>query len=445
MKRRTRTAASLVAVAALVTAGCSGAAGGQDSGDVTLKVVAWPGQEGDAYKAVIEAYNQGPGKDEGIKAEIVLVSSENTFSKEATEMAAKSSDTDIYFTASYLAQQHAPALETFDGLKPEDYFDSAIESFTIDGELKAVPMGVSHLSLLYRTDLIGDLLDDEGEWERYGDLSEEIVGERLEPKDPQEGWTWDDYMAAAAYFSKSLNPDSPTEYGTHIGAKNADFGTMFWDDVLWGRGGHWLDDNGQPALNSEAASAAMDQYRTLFEKKMVPEESAVSTFPQLQATMQAEAAPFVHQWIAAYDPLNDPEQSPNIAGNVEIAPPPGGKTHVHYLGLGVNKHGDHVEEATKVLEYFASKEGQTVYAQNAGIPAFPEVLKENEEYNSLFEYVAEWVDEYGYVEPNIQGVSQYQVFIGLAEALSAGWVNAEPAESALDKAQTFLEQQVGGK
>lgn len=115
MTSRPRTAKLTMAVGALasvalVLSGCAPASGG-DPGVTTLKMVFEPGPEADAMSVLVDAYNEGEGKDDGIAVEITQLSRTDTFAKEAAVMSTRSSDYDIYRTASYLIAQHAPYLE----------------------------------------------------------------------------------------------------------------------------------------------------------------------------------------------------------------------------------------------------------------------------------------------------------------------------------------------
>ena len=63
-----------------------------------VKMILWPGPEGEAMQKVVDAYNAGQGKKDGVVVKQVLLSRDNTFAKEAALMKAKSSEYDIYFT-----------------------------------------------------------------------------------------------------------------------------------------------------------------------------------------------------------------------------------------------------------------------------------------------------------------------------------------------------------
>lgn len=115
---------SVVTVAAAgAPAACGSTAGGaKGDGTGTVKMVLWPGPEGDAMAKVVSAYNNGQGKADKIHVAMTLLSRSDTFAKEATLMGTRSSDFDVYFTSSYLVAQHAPYLQPLQGVNASQYF-----------------------------------------------------------------------------------------------------------------------------------------------------------------------------------------------------------------------------------------------------------------------------------------------------------------------------------
>lgn len=416
-------------------ASCGGASTSSAGG--TVKMVLWPGPEGDAMKAVVEEYNAGQGRKDGVQVELVLLSRSDTFTKEATEMAAKSSNFDAYFTSSYSIDQHAPYLEPLD-INTDPFFSEAVDSMTIDGEVMGLPLDASMHGLFYREDLMADLLNNQSAREEFAAISANVLGERLVPKDPAD-WDWHDFLATAAYFTRKYNPDSATEYGTQIAAKNTPFNVMYWNDVLWSLGGNWTDGD-KPSLDSEAAQDAMEIYQTAFDRELVPASSSQAEYPELQASMQSESVAFIHQWTAGYSSLNSPTESPEIAGKIGIAPSPGDQAHVHFLGVGINKYSQNKAATEKWFDYLATEDAQETYADAGGVPSVPSVLKAVSADNEILGYVAEWVEDYGFVEPRLPGASQYQLFVALGDALSGSWANNESAEAGLAEGQDSLEE-----
>ncbi|MFU8947602.1 extracellular solute-binding protein [Mycetocola zhadangensis] len=425
-------------VSATLLAGCStgGSTGGDGSGSGTVKMVAWPGPEGDAMKEVVDAYNAGQGKEDDINVELVLLSRQDTFSKETALMSSKSSDVDVYWTASYNVGQFSPSLEPLDDIDTSNYFPVATEGLTYNDKLYALPLDVSNHFLLYRTDLIDGLLNDPAAIEEYKSISADVLGESREPVDPQ-SWDLDDYKAMSAYFSKSTNADSPTQYGTILQAKNLLYNTMIWNDVLWGYGGNWAED-GKATIDSDASKKAVQLYADIYKNKWTSPDSAQAEFPETQAALQSGNVAFAMQWSAAYAALNDPEQSPDIAGKIGIAPVPGGQTHVHALSVSLNKYSKNKAAAKTLLSYLATTDAMTAYAEAGGIPAMPEVLSQNEDLNPAFGRVSESISEYGYSEPVFP--KTFQAYSALAEALSGAWVGETPVDEAVKNANEALQE-----
>ena len=104
----------------------------------TVNMVLWPGPEGDAMQKVVDAWNKEQGAKQGISVKMILLSRDNTFSRETTEIGAKSSNVDIYFVASYNVNFYQAGLEPIDalGVDESNYFKSAIDSLKI-GDIPA--------------------------------------------------------------------------------------------------------------------------------------------------------------------------------------------------------------------------------------------------------------------------------------------------------------------
>jgi multiple sugar transport system substrate-binding protein len=162
----------------------------------TVNMVLWPGPEGDAMQKVVDAWNKEQGAKQSLSVKMILLSRDNTFSRETTEIGAKSSNVDIYFVASYNVNFYQAGLEPIDGLGVDEsnYFKSAIDSLKIGGKLYALPLDVSNHFLYYRKDLIARLISDEAWKSKYRDISKTVLGSARDPKDPSE-WDADDYLA----------------------------------------------------------------------------------------------------------------------------------------------------------------------------------------------------------------------------------------------------------
>nr|WTB28615.1 extracellular solute-binding protein [Streptomyces sp. NBC_00830] len=435
-----RTGVVGVSIAALgLVAGCASGSGSgaQGSGTGTVKMVAWPGPEGDAMAKVVSAYNAGQGKKDGVKVDMTLLSRTDTFSKEATLMTTKSASFDVYFTSSYLIAQHAAYLTPLQNVNSSAYFPSAVQSLQVKGAQVALPLDISNQFMYYRTDLINKLLSDPAQKATYEKISKQVVGQTLDPKQPAD-WNWNDYIATAAFFSKKYNPASPTTYGTALQAKNLVFNTMIWDDVLWSFGGGWLDSSGKPALQSAAAKSAMQVYNKIYTAGLTSPDSSQAEFPETQAAMTSGNAAFAVQWSAGYADLNNPAKSPTTAGKIGVAPVPGTqhKTHIHTLAVAINKYGQNQKAAEKWLAYLGTSNAMTIYAKSGGIPAMPSVLTAQSKVNPIYLYVARDLPTNGFFEPALP--KTFDIETTLAQDLSGAWVGQQSIDAALQKANSDL-------
>jgi len=384
---------------------------------------------------VVEAYNTGQGAEDDVKVEMTLLSRQDTFSKEATLMASKSAEQDIYFVASYNVGQFANSLEPLDDVDASNYFPVAVEGLQYEGEQYALPLDVSNHFLLYRKDVLDGLLNDKSNWPAYRQVAEKAIGEARDPKAP-EVWDWKDYTAMSAWFSRSENPDSPTQYGTILPAKNLLYNTMLWDDVLWGLGGNWIEGD-QAALDSPEAVEAIRVWSDIYTNGWTSKDSSQAEFPETQAALKSGDTAFAVQWSAGFAELNDPKASPDVAGKIAIAPVPGQKTHVHALAVALNAYSENKAAAKKFLAYVASPEAMTQYAKAGGIPAMPAVLEENASVNPAFTQIADSINNYGYSVPVFPNT--FQAYSEIAEALSPAWVGQEDPKTAAANADKALQ------
>lgn len=408
----------------------------EDNDTTNLQMVYWPGPESDAMQKVVDEYNETQGKEDKVNVEMVLISRDGTFEKQATMMSSESDEVDMYFTASYILGQHAPYLEPLgDDLDFDVYLDAAIDSLEIEGEKYAIPMDASTHFMFYRTDYIERLLEDENWKRKYRELSKEILNEEIDPKHPDE-WSWDDYIVASAFFTEEVNSESPTKYGTILQMKNLFLNIFLWDNILWSEGGGWFDEQGEVILDSPEAKKAMEVYNTIYEAGYTTPDSTVAEFPEAQAAFSSGNIAFLVQWGTGFDELNNEDQSPNTANKVGIAPVPGKKIHVHGQGIGINKYSDKKEESLKWMEYLTTNKANEIYAEHGGITAVPEVM-ENFDKNPLLAEISKHIQEYGYYEPTL--LETNQILQILADELSPAWVGEVESEDALLEAKNRIE------
>lgn len=431
-------AAATLAASALVLMGCSsdgagdgaGTSGGVSesaSGATKVSMVLWPGPEGDAMQQVVDFYNANQGVQDGVEVEQILLSREDTFSKQAALMSVESNEYDIYFTASYLIGQHAPYLSPAEGVDPSIYLAASVQGLQVDGVQFGVPLDTSLHYMYYREDLV-ETLADPANAALYSSIANQVLGKSLTPNTDPATWTWDDALATAAFFTKQYNPDSPTTYGYALPAKNLLFNTMIWNNLLWGAGGNWLNAAGEPSISSDAGLRAIEIYATIYDKGLTSPDSSQWEYAETNAALTSGNAMMGLQWNAAYSELSTTGET---AGNLGIAPPPGTgpRTHVHSLAVAQNKFSDNPEAAQKWLAFLATEEAMAIYAEAGGVPSMPGILRGMVDTNASFENMIEYANEIGYSRPPVP--REFDIYAALAEKLSLAWLGLEsPADAA---------------
>ena len=412
----------------------------------TIRMVYWPGPESDAMRKVVDWYNANRTPADGTKVEMVLFSREGFFDKEAAVLAARSSEVDMVFTASYILGRHAPHMDSLQKAVAASgegslqiFLPSARDSLSFQGKPYAIPMDVSNHFLYYRSDYLDRLLTDSAWQRRYTDIAQRELGKALAPKRPED-WTPEDFVAAALFFTKTINPDSPTEFGTVLQAKNLIYNVMIWDNFLYGLGGSWFGSGFQPALNTAAAQRALDVYVTIAQKKATPAGSTAYEYGEANEAFRTGKVAFMVQWSAAFHELDDKTKSPQVAGKVKLAPVPGKKTHVHALGVGISTYSGAKAGVQKWARFLATTQAMRMYAQAGGIPPVRAALTDPALAKSRPEFpvIAEHVEKYGYVETTI--AETVPILEILAKHLSAAWALQVVPKTALDRANGEIMQ-----
>jgi multiple sugar transport system substrate-binding protein len=398
-----------------------------------VKMILWPGPEGEAMQKVVDAYNAGQGKKDGVVVKQVLLSRDNTFAKEAALMKAKSSEYDVYFTASYLVGQHAPYLSELKGINDKVYLKASIDGLKVNKKQMALPLDTSLHFMYYRTDLVSSL-SSAANTAKYKQISKTVLGKELMPNTDPETWNWDDALATAAFFTQKYNPESPTKYGYALPAKNLLYNTMIWNDVLWGLGGNWFT-KGKPSINTAAGKAAIDVYRTIYTKELTSPDSSQWEYAETNAALTSGNAMMGLQWNAAYSELSSTGATKDKVG-IAVPPGKGQRTHVHALAVGVNKYSKNQAAAQKWMKHLSTVKAMENYAAAGGVPSMPKILNTMVSTNASFANIITYAGKYGYAEAG--GPREFDIYAKLAEVLSPAWVGQKTAEEVAGAADAAL-------
>lgn len=413
------------------------AAGGLAQAEVT--VLGWPGgPEEAALRAVTEIYNAKPDLAEENKVELLFTSRDGFFDKLQVDLAAGSTAFDVNLIATYSIGRYAPFMEpiTLSDQAGAVFGDTVLKTMQFDGAQYGVPTDLSLHFLYFRQDLIDALMADDAAKAKYAEISQQHLGKAMEPKAPAD-WTWEDFVANALYFSQSVNPDSPTRYGTVIQAKNLLFNMMVFHSWPRSYGGNWMDDAGAITVDSEAYRTALSQAKMLFDLGATPPDSTGYEYAEANAAYSSGQVAAMVQWNAAAGELTAAQ-----AATGTTAPPagPDGKfTHIHGLGLGLNKAAENKEGAIAFLQWLSTEEAALAYAKAGGAPGLAAATAAQlaADRPDLVQ-VGEYASTYGFVMNGGTSEKALSVYEAQAKEFTGYWAGTQDLDTALANATAAM-------
>jgi ABC-type glycerol-3-phosphate transport system substrate-binding protein len=204
------------------------------------------------------------------------------------------------------------------------------------GEIVAIPYKPDAQLLFYRKDLFEDEAIRAQYKEKYG----------VDLKVPE---TNEEMMQVAAFFTKSLNPDSPVEYG-YVNTMLK--GASRW---LWiNRGASILDENGQPNFNNEDGLKALEY--TVELGKYAPKEWLQMGWDEGNQFFAAGNAAMMEQWPGLWTTVQS--DTSKVKDKVGIAVTPGHTPVLGGWGIAINARSQEKELAWKFIEFVTSRDGE---------------------------------------------------------------------------------------
>ena len=409
-----------------------------------VTVLGWPGgPEETALREVANNYNETASADDKIK--LIFFNRDGFFDKLAADLAAGSQEFDINLLATYAIGRYAPFMDTIElpAESKQVYSDKVLATMQFDGKQYGVPTDLSLHFMYYRQDLIDQLLSDSAWQERYREISQQHLGTALDPKDPDQ-WTQDDYLATALFFTKRINSDSPTRYGTVLQMKNLLFNMMVWHSAARAQGGNWTDDAGNISIDSSAFRAALELYKKLYDAGASPKDSTTYEYAEANAAFGSGQAATMIQWNAAFADLDNKEKTPAIAGKIGTVAPPAGPagrfTHIHGLGLGINKGAKNKAGAQKFIAYLSSAAAVEDYARAGGSPAVSAAITDKvaEQRPDLIK-LGKFAGDYGFVMRGGTSAKALQIYELQAKEFTGYWSGAQSIDDALKAVSEGME------
>lgn len=231
------------------------------------------------------------------------------------------------------------------------------------GGVYALPYRLDTQLLFYRR----DLFENQFLRQRYSEFS---GGGELRPPE-----TWRECNSIARFFTRSLNPDSPTAYGIALGGQKPHGALCEFLPRLWAFGGDVLDGRGRVALDSRSAVEALENYVEAMEYASPGSENhfwreQVRSFRSGQFAMatvfSAPAAPIADRSLS------------EVAGRVGYGMAPGGCPLLGGWALGVRKGTARFEDACNCVAWAAGGAMAIPHTLLGGSPACAAVYESAE-------------------------------------------------------------------
>lgn len=231
----------------------------------------------------------------------------------------------------------------------EGFSEALIGRTSDENGVYAVPYQICEMMDFYRK----DLLESPEIQEQY----REATGKELTlPETPEE------LEELAAFFTKRLNPDSPTEYGL-IGQGVTNAALWSWMGRLGYYGGSMFGEEWQVQFNSEAGAEALKWGTRMLEYQ--PENWNELGFDEVNTLMSAGDSFICENWSSAYPSLNTGEMEGKIGCMVSAGDSP----VISGWSLGINARSEKQELAWKFIEFCTSEDGELTRVNNGVAPA----------------------------------------------------------------------------
>lgn len=344
-------------------------AGGATEVEGNPVVWAKSGPEGTALAAAAEVYKELTGKT----VDVVIQGRSGYRPAYNTALLAGSTELDAVLDTAFVvpglaAGGHILSIDSYirnaEGYDLDDFDDVIKKEMSYDGEWYMFPTDISSESLVYRTDLF--------------------------EKTPE---TWDELFEMAKQFTKSYNPDSPTEYGFGFSGLNGVLEGTF-QGIMKAYGGSLVDEETKEiTVDSPETKQAFQVYVDMLKAGVVPPDVISWDYAEPLIALQEGIVASAQFFTAGMPDLYSEESTPKYAGKfayvAQPAGPYGSFTRINPLGVMVNANGQHRQATIDFLLWLTSEEGAKVYTAAGGasprrsIMADPSLLEARPWYSEL--------------------------------------------------------------
>jgi ABC-type glycerol-3-phosphate transport system substrate-binding protein len=411
VKKPTKIQAVIIAVIVVaVVALCVYYVYAAQAGPVTIKVVAIA----HAAPGIQELANDFMKDYPNIKVEILLFDWETGRDRQLHDMAVKAGEFDTYMWDCIYTGAFAPHLVAVEDLKAQypdaeifkDYSDfiASIDGRYAHWEGRRIGYIVctNVMAMFYRRDLFesSTVQANYATWisAHYNDIRAIIEDVGLDtnkiPMTLKVPETLEELVAVARFFTRAFNPDSPTEIGNTIMAMRTH--TIHWEYcwlfAQWRRSpegiatlgrvtmpwGDMFTSDGRPGFDPAITDMGINTlklFKYLTECQTSPMETEWSQC--MEHFGRGRAAMWAGSWASCFIDFIEkaPEEYPDIAGKVGVAPSPGVGIDGTWQ-VGVSKYSTHQKEAWLFCQYMMSHDAMVkAWRVSSSFPARVSVIQ----------------------------------------------------------------------
>lgn len=229
----------------------------------------------------------------------------------------------------------------------DDFIPSLLETYGMyQDTLYAIPYKPDVEMLFYRKDLFEDEANKSAFMEMYG--RELTVPE-----------TNDEMMEVAEFFTKSINPDSPVEYGYSTNMLKGTTRLLFFN-----RGGDDITSDLEPNMNNQEGIDALNSVLEL--QKYAPKEWMQLGWDEANQFFANGNVAMMEQWPGLWNTVQADGSA--VKDKVGVAVTPGKTPVLGGWGIGIASGTEEPELAWKFIEFVTSKDGELLKIENTMDP-----------------------------------------------------------------------------
>lgn len=377
MKKRMKQIAACAVAATMVAAlaGCgsggndSGSGSGGESGDKITLHFSFDQGVGEPTQQIVDKFNESQDK---IQVETVILPQDanQVHDDFVNKLASEDTSVDIMgFDVVYVAEFASAGwlMDLTDKVDTSNMLEGPVEGATYDGKLVAAPWFTNSSVLFYRTDVLEALgAEVPTTWEGWMELADQAVG------------------------------TNGIEYGADFQAAQSEALVTNWVEYVWGNGGHILDEDGNPVVNSENNIEATNIMKTLVDE-YAPEGVTTYTETESDQVFKEGKCLFIRDWSGFWSSGQD--EGSKVTGMIAATKlpvgPSGDESHTCLGGLNLvvnNAISDEQKEAAvEFINYMTSAETQK---EMTLISAQPPVVKDVYTDEEILEEIPFYADFY---------------------------------------------------